>query len=76
MLLEYLLEFSCFYLRIRIFSGTDGSLNSVAFLTPENKIVLLVHNDDSEAREFDISMSGKIAKATLEGGSVATYVWV
>ena len=60
---------------VRIFSGLREGLNNVAFKTPENKIVLLVQNDDSAARTFEISCEGKTAKTTLEGGSVATFVW-
>ena len=50
-------------------------LNNVAWRTPFGKYVLLVTNTGDAKREFNVS-AGKVSfAASLEAGSVATFVW-
>jgi len=60
---------------VRIGSTSAGNLNNVAFKTPAGKKVLIVENDGSTAESFNIKYNGKWVVATLEAGSVATYIW-
>ncbi|MCP9762717.1 glycoside hydrolase family 30 protein [Lacihabitans soyangensis] len=59
----------------RIASNTVLNLQNVAFKTPEGKTVLIVINDSDKNLEFLIGSKGKMAKETIEGGSVVSYVW-
>jgi glucosylceramidase len=60
---------------IRIGSNITGNLNNVAFKTPDGKKVLLVENDGNTLELFNIKYNGKWVTTSLEGGSVATYIW-
>jgi glucosylceramidase len=60
---------------VRIHSNDDG-LPNVAFLTPEQQIVLIVLNDGAENRMVNIGYEGQTAALTLPAGSVATCVWL
>ena len=48
---------------------------NVAFKTPDGRKVLIVHNGAATPQTFNIGYKGKMASATLNPGSVATYVW-
>jgi len=60
---------------IRIASNELPDLSNVAFKTPEGKKVLIVANTGKEATNFNISFNGKMVSATLDKGSVGTYIW-
>jgi len=60
---------------VRIGSSQSGNLNNVAFKTPSGKIVLIVENDGNSSEIFNIKYNGKWVTTTLNGGSVATYVF-
>jgi glucosylceramidase len=60
---------------VRIASNIAGVLQNVAFKTPDDKKVLIVLNDGSKKRQFDIKFDGKIVTTSLDGGAVGTYVW-
>jgi glucosylceramidase len=60
---------------VRIGSSTINNLNNVAFKTPAGKKVLIVENDGANATLFNIKQNGKWVVCSLDGGSVATYVW-
>ena len=60
---------------VRIWSNLQGNLNTVAFMTQAGKKVLIVENDGNENQSFNIKCNGKSATASLDGGSVGTYVW-
>jgi glucosylceramidase len=60
---------------VRISSNNSGSLNSVAFETPEKKKVLIVLNDGATTSNFNIKFKDKWTTVALEAGSVATFVW-
>ncbi|CAM4082019.1 glycoside hydrolase family 30 beta sandwich domain-containing protein [Flavobacterium branchiophilum] len=60
---------------VRIASNITGNLYNVAFKTPSGKIVLVVVNDSNNTEVFNIKFNGKWATATLQGGSVASYIF-
>lgn len=60
---------------VRIASNITMSLPNVAFKTPTGKIVLIVQNEADKSQEFNIRYHNKQITATLDAGSVATYVW-
>ncbi|RZL61942.1 MAG: glucosylceramidase [Pedobacter sp.] len=60
---------------VRIASNELPDLSNVAFKTPEGKKVLIVANTGKEATNFNISFNGKMVSATLDKGSVGTYIW-
>jgi len=60
---------------VRIASTQTGNVNNVAFKTPSGKIVLIVENDGTASEVFNIKYNGKWVAASLNGGSVATYIF-
>lgn len=60
---------------IRIASNISGSLNNVAFKTPDGKKVLIVENDATTVGAFNIRFNGKWVPTSLAAGAVATYIW-
>lgn len=54
---------------------STGGLQNVAYVTPAGKKVLIVLNDGNASQTFNIQYKGKFAAATLEAGSVGTFVW-
>ena len=59
----------------RIDSNNAGTLNSVAFKTPEGKVVLIVLNESGSNQVFNIKHNGKLAQTTLAAQSAATYIF-
>jgi glucosylceramidase len=60
---------------IRIASNITANINTVAFKTPLGKKVLIVENDGNASEIFNIKYNGKWVVTSLDGGSVATYIW-
>lgn len=61
---------------VRIAStAPSNALPHIAFLTPQNRHVLIVSNTTDQESTFSIRFRGKDAAATLPAGAVATYVW-
>ena len=60
---------------VRIGSTELEQLYTVAFLTPDGKIVLVVSNTGNFAKEFQIEYHCMSLKTTLPAESVGTYVW-
>lgn len=60
---------------IRIGSNNSGNLNTVAFKTPQGKIVLIVENDGGSSEIFNIKHQNEWVTTSLDGGSVGTYIW-
>lgn len=60
---------------VRIGSNMVQGLPNVAFLTPENRKVLIVLNDSSNTQSFNIKMGLKSVNASLNAGSVGTFVF-
>ena len=59
----------------RINSTGIASIPNVAFKTPGGKKVLIVENDGNSTAIFNIKYNGKWSVASLESGSVGTFVW-
>ena len=59
----------------RISSTTSDNLASVAFKTPDNKKVLVVMNNSTNATSFNIRYNNEWATAIIPAGSVGTYIW-
>ena len=60
---------------VRIASTELEQLSTVAFLTPEGKIVLVAANTGNFPKTFQIEYHGKSFSTTLHSESVGTYVW-
>jgi glucosylceramidase len=60
---------------VRVASSELEQLASVAFLTPQHKIVLVVSNTQNFAKPFAVKYRGKVFETTLPPESVATYIW-
>jgi glucosylceramidase len=59
----------------RIASNIAGSLQNVAFKTPDGKKVLIVENDGTTSQSFNIQFNGRWVATSLNGGAVGTYIW-
>lgn len=61
---------------LRIASSTSDDLQTVAFLTPEGKKVVIVLNSGTAiSTKFNVSFNGKTFTSSLWSGAVGTYVW-
>ena len=60
---------------VRIESNSLDPLPNVAFKTPDGKRVLIVANVSDSPQKFDVRSEGKVFTASLNAGSVGTYVW-
>ena len=60
---------------VRIGSTEMEQLVSVAFLTPEGKIVLVASNTANFLKTFNVKYHGRWYTTTLPAESVGTYVW-
>lgn len=60
---------------VRIASNVTMSLPNVAFKTPDGKTVLIVMNESDKPVKFNIRHKNKQATPTLDGKTVATFVW-
>ncbi|MCC6459129.1 MAG: glucosylceramidase [Saprospiraceae bacterium] len=60
---------------VRIGSNLLVQLPNVAFRTPEGKTVLVVLNESAELQSFNIQAAGKWIVASLQGGTVGSFVW-
>ena len=60
---------------VRIASSEMEQLATVAFLTPDGKIVLVVSNTGNFAKQFAVRYHGEAFTTMLPEESVGTYVW-
>jgi glucosylceramidase len=60
---------------VRVASSEMEQLASVAFLTPESKVVLVVSNTGNFPKPFAVSYHGQIFQTAMPAESVGTYVW-
>jgi len=60
---------------VRVASTEMEQLASVAFLTPERKVVLVVSNTGNFPKPFAVSYHGKVFHTVLPSESAGTYVW-
>jgi glucosylceramidase len=60
---------------VRIDSNLPNNLLNVSFKTPDGKIVVLVINETSEVKYFNIKVDEKNITTSLNGGSVGTFIF-
>ncbi len=60
---------------VRVASTGEGDLNTVAFETPSKKKVVIVLNEGTSDRTFNIKFKDKWVTPSLPAGSVATFLW-
>jgi glucosylceramidase len=60
---------------VRVASSEMEQLASAAFLTPEDKVVLVVSNTGNFPKRFAVEYHGKIFQTVMPAESVGTYVW-
>jgi glucosylceramidase len=60
---------------VRVASSEMEQLASVAFLTPEGKVVLVISNTGNFPKPFAVKYHGKVFQTALPAESVGTYVW-
>jgi glucosylceramidase len=60
---------------VRVASSEMEQLASVAFLTPDGKVVLVVSNTGNFPKSFAVKYHGKFFQTALPAESVVTYVW-
>ena len=60
---------------VRISSNIINNLQNVAFKTPAGKKILIVENDGITSTAFNIKFNNKWVVASLDAGSVGTYIW-
>ena len=61
--------------RIDSTSFGNTSLQTVAFQNPDGSVVLLVLNNETDAKEFHVHWHGREFRTTLDSDALATYVW-
>ena len=59
---------------VRVSSNIPGTLQNVAFKTPDGHKVLIVLNDGGD-QTFTVQFNGKNFSTTLKAGAVGTYIW-
>lgn len=59
----------------RLFTNYTDDLPNVAFVTPNQEIVLLVLNNSEVRQEFNVIQGDNKYTTALDPGSVSTYVW-
>ena len=60
---------------VRVASSEMEQLASVAFLTPDHKVVLVVSNTANFPKPFAVKYHEKVFQTDLPAESVGTYVW-
>ncbi|MCU4155544.1 hypothetical protein J1N10_06120 [Carboxylicivirga sp. A043] len=74
----YIIAHAAKYVRpgsVRIESNMPGSLPNVAYLTPDNEIVVIVLNDSDNEQSFNIELGEQLTSTKLAAKAVATIVW-
>ena len=74
----YIIAHASKYVRpgaIRISSTDFGDLPNVAFKNTDGSKVLIVLNNSTLTKTFNIQYKGQIVTPVLEAGSVGTFVW-
>lgn len=60
---------------VRLASNVLTEMPNVAFRTPEGKTVLIVLNENTNVKSFNISVGGRWIVASLHAETVGTFVW-
>lgn len=74
----YIVAHSSKYIRpgsLRVSSTHQDTLPNVAYLTPNNQLVLLVVNNQNHTVSFNVNEKGGGFSSQLPAGAVATYIW-
>lgn len=58
----------------RIYSSYNDTLSNVAFLTPDNSIILIVLNDSDSKQTFKVVIDDNVVALSQEASSAVTYV--
>lgn len=59
----------------RIESNYSSELPNVAFSTPSGNVVVIVLNNTTSVKTFNIKLGNNVIKTFLSAGAVATYIW-
>jgi glucosylceramidase len=59
----------------RIGSSTPEGLSNVAFLRPDGKQVLIVHNESKDTKQFEVHSGNQHFKTYLPSGATGTWFW-
>jgi len=59
----------------RIKSNYSNTIPNVCFITPDNRVVLLVLNDTEQVQEINVIDSTTLFSANLDAGAAATFIW-
>jgi glucosylceramidase len=59
----------------RIESNYSSDLPNVAFLTPAGNVVVIILNNSTATKTFNIKLEDKIVKTYLAPGAVGTFIW-
>jgi glucosylceramidase len=60
---------------VRLYSNLLTELPNVAFITPDGKLVLIVLNESTQLKTFNIQAGEKWITGSLYGETVGTFVW-
>lgn len=60
---------------VRVASDEPEDLRTVAYRTPEGRVVLIARNGGSTAKTFAVRQAGRTFPVTLPAGAVGTVVW-
>ncbi len=60
---------------VRVLSSQNDELPNVAFITPDQEVVLLVLNNSGSGQSFNISDGNIKFSTTMDAGSVSTFTW-
>lgn len=60
---------------VRIDSNNDGDVVNVAYLTPENQLVVILQNKNETAVKIQLKQHNKSLEVSLSPKEVATLVW-
>ena len=60
---------------MRIESNYSSDLPNVAFLTPAGNVVVIILNNSTATKTFNIKLDDKIVKTYLAPGAVGTFIW-
>jgi len=60
---------------VRVYSTQSDNLPNVAFRTPDGKKVLIILNDSTSGKKFNLKFKGKSVSLMLDREAVGTYIW-
>lgn len=60
---------------VRIQSNITGSIENVAFRTPEGKTVIIILNNGDQSETFNVKHQDQWFTTSLASGAVGTFIW-